>query len=505
MSGRGKRKTFSIQALIILILLSPIIKGDSKESPESIKDIYLNGRFGNIVEKYKEQDIDKKRPDLQLLYLESLIRTGEDQRAERLFEKIKKAPGNKSSISVLEGMIHLSKGDLISTASSIKSILKGKLNSTSLIQLRFFIELYNRNFNAADSLLSTLLNHTSGFGKSNLFFLLASEFYRAAMDFKKLSSLYRQKMKGIKKRDNRNYYANLKLNHKLYKNKSGIYFRIDSEQERVEIPFESGKKGALKSIVLKRGNKKFSILLDTGNTSGWLVHSRDLREELKSLKGGRTVMQVGTESGKLDGFNIFCRALDFEKFKISGLYGNYIPKPRQDFFDANLNPAMIRNRIVSMDFINNRLILRTRERFFADIENSERMEVMKIPWFGHKYPMVPVICNTKNSLAIIETGAENISIRSDFASRLGIPLTERSKYLSNGKVFKYFLGSINVQLGKYLFVRDKAEVWPLKRFRNRLTGFAPHVIIGPRALEGKFVLSFVPGENIMVFEYERKN
>ncbi len=499
MSGNGK--IITIQILIVLILLTSFIKGDS----ETIKDIYLNGRLGNITEIYKDHDLDKKSLDFQLLYLEALIRTGKKERADKLFEKIKNKSGNKFDIQVLEGMSHLSRGDLISSAESVNSISKEKLSSVSLIQLRYFIELYKRDFSAAGSLLNTLLDHKSGFGKSNLFFILASEFYRSAMDFEKLSSLYRKKMKGIKKRDNRNYYANLKLNYKLYKRKSGAYFRIDSAKDRVEIPFEIGNTSALKSITLNKGNKKFSILLDTGNTSGWLIHSRDMREELKSLRGGRTVMQVGTESGKLDGFNIFCRALDFEEFSISGLYGNYIPKPRQDFFDANLNPAMIRNRIVSLDFINNRLILRTRERFFADIEQDEKMEVMKIPWFGYKYPMVPVLCNSKNSLAIIETGAENISLGSDFASKLGIPLTERSKYLSNGKIFKYSLGSVSVQLGKYLFVRDKAEVWPLKRFRNNLTGFAPHVIIGPEALEGKFVISFIPEENILVFEYERKN
>jgi len=505
MSGNGKRKTFIIRILIVFILLISFIKGDTKEASDSIEDFYLTGRLGNIVEIYKEQDLDKKSLDFKLIYLEALIRTGENERAEKLFGKIKKIAGNKFDISVLEGMAHLSKGDLISSDGSANSILKGELNSTSLIQLRFFIELYKRNFSAADSLLKTLLDHKSGFGKSNLYFLLASEFYRAAMEFEKLSSLYREKMKGIKKRDYRNYYTNLKLNYKLYKRRPGIYFRVDTAKERVEIPFESGNKGALKSIAFTRGNKKFSILLDTGNTSGWLIHSRDLREELKSFRGGRTVMQVGTESGKLDGFNIFCRTLEFEEFSLSGLYGNYIPKPRQDFFDANLNPAMIRNRIVSLDFINNRLILRTRDRFIADIENSDSMEVMKIPWFGHKYPMVPVLCNSKNGMAIIETGAENVSIRSDFASELGISLTERSKYLSNGKIFKYFLGPVNVQLGKYLFVRDKAEVWPLERFRNRLTGFAPHVIIGPEAFEGKFIVSFVPDENVLVFEYERKN
>lgn len=505
MRGSWTRKKFIIQVLIIFIFIPPFLRGDSEDYLKEIKKIYFDGRINNIVEKYDEEDVDKGSIEFQLIYLEALIRTGENRRAGQLIGKIRKKSGEIPGLSVLEGMKHLSEGNLIASSRIADSISMKNENSVSLIQLKIFIELYKRNFKKAESLLNKLRDHNSGFGRSNLYFLIASEFYRNARDFGNLSNLYRERMKNVKKRGNRNYRTYLKLNYKLYKRKSVITFRVDSDKDRVEIPFESREKGAMKSIALKKGGKTFSILLDTGNTSGWLIHSRDLREELRSERGGRTVIQVGTESGKLDGFNIFCRSLGFEEFTISGLFGNYLPKPRQDFFDANLNPAMISNRIVSLDFINNRLILRTRERFFADIKKTESMVVMKIPWFGHKYPMVPIICNSKNGLAIIETGAENISIRADFASEMGITLTEKSKYLSNGKVFKYSLGSVSVQLGKYIFVRDQAEVWPLVRFRNRLTGFIPHLIIGPEALDGKFIVSFVPEEKILVFEYERKS
>lgn len=504
MTGSRDRKKISIQVLIILIFLTPFLRGESEADLNEINEIYFDGRINNIIEKYSEDDIDNGSLEFQLIYLEALIRTGENRGAGKLIGKIRKTFGGTPGLSVLEGMKHLSEGDLIASVDIVDLISMENLNSVSLIQLKFFIELYRRNFKAAGSLLNRLRDHNSGFGKSNLYFLIASEFYRTSGNFRNLSSLYRKRMKAVKKRDDREYYSNLKLNYNLYKRKSGIYFRTESSKDRVEIPFETRDKGAKKSIILKKGGKAFSILLDTGNTSGWLIHSRDLREELRPVRGGRTIMQVGTESGKLDGFNIFCKSLGFEDFIISDLFGNYIPKPRQDFFDANLNPAMIRNRIVSLDFINNRLILRTKERFSVDIKDPEGMEVLKMPWFGYKYPMIPIICNSRNGLAIIETGAENISIRSDFASQIGISLTERLKYLSNGKVFKYSLGAVNVQLGKYIFVRNQAEVWPFVRFRNRLTGFSPHVIIGPEALEGKFIVSFIPEENILVFEYERK-
>jgi len=497
---------FLVVPVVLAMMWSVLsIRGDSIENRNEILEMYLDGRFSNIAEKYQLSDKDKTIRESFLLYIESIIRNGEIKKADALIGEIRQKRGSIPEIKTLEGMSSLAKGDLIHSSDIADSLLEDNVTSFTLLQLKFFLELYKRNYTDAEQWLNRLKKAGNGFGDSPLYFLIASDFYRSSGDYEKLSKLYKEKLKSISRRKNRALHSNLKLNYKLYGKKSGIPFHIDSESEFVEIPFESSGRGSLKSIILTRGNKKYNILLDTGNTSGWLVHSRELREDLKSFRGGRMVMQVGTESGKLDGFNIFCPSVTFKEFTLSGLFGNYIPKPRQDFFDANLNPAMIRGRIVSLDFIDNRMILRTKKKFNSDIEKNNNLEVMKIPWFGYDYPMVPVICNARNGLAIIETGAENISVRDDFASEMGIQLTPKSKYLSNGKVFKYSLGSVSVQLGMYIFVRREAEVWPLVRFRNSLTGFEPHVIIGPEAFEGKFIVSFLREENVMVFQYEKRN
>lgn len=502
MINSDKRKSI-ISILFFILVLIPVLKGNSDKN--DIKNAYLEGRFGEVINKFNESSLDNKEVAIQLIYLESLIRSGELKKAEELFVKMKNNNGLLPELRIFRGMIALAKGNLIGAEEIAASIIEKGNENVTLIQLKFYIKLYKRNFTEAESILSSLHNHRSGFGQSYLYFLMSAEYYRIVQNFKKLSLLYKGRMKSLNKKKNRIYYENLNLNYKLYKKKTEKTFWINSERDKVEIPLVNSGKGQLKTILLKKGEKKYSILLDTGNTSGWLIHSRELREELKSSRGGRVVMQVGTESGNLDGFNIFSRALNFDGFSVKGMFGTYVPKPRSDFFDANLNPAMLRNRIVSLDFINNLMILRTRERFESDITEKKKTEVMKIPWYGYNYTMVPVICNSKNSFAVIETGAENISVRSDFASEIGVPMVPRSKYLSNGKVFKYSLGAVNVQLGKYIFVRKQAEIWPLKRFRNLMTGFAPHIIIGPEALWGKFIVSFVPEENILVFEYERKN
>jgi len=499
-------KKFLIIFTCIFFIIQPyLILGDSKTDIGEIKKLYLHGNFKEISDKYKDINLKKIDNDVLQIYLEALIRNSEGVEASELLNTIKKKYGETVNTLLLEGMYALSKGDLVKVSTITNSLSKNDTGMIGVLQLLFFDELYRRNFNRAEIWLNKMEEHESGFGRSDLFFLLSSGFYNSVKNFKELSKLFKKRMKEIKKSRGKNYYKSLKLNYKLYKRRiNGTYFGVDSIEDKIVIPFEIGKKDFLKSIILKIGNDKFKILIDTGNTSGWILHSRKLREKLKYYRGGRTVMQVGTESENLDGFNIFCKSVNFGNFKISELFGSYIPKPHKNFFDANLNPVAISNRVVSFDFINNSLVLRTYERFFKEIEETSEMEVMKIPWYGYMYPMVPVLCNSKNGLAVIETGAKNISVEKNFATNLGISISKRSKYLSNGKIFNYSLGAINVQLGKYLFVRRNAEIWPLKQFKNRLSGFSPHLIIGPEALEGKFVVSFVPKNNIIVFEYEKK-
>jgi len=499
---RSGQSPFSVLVAVFIVLFTPMTKGEAEG--KEMKALFLEGRFGSIIRDFSQPAPDTAKEE-RWIFLKSLILEGELNRAEEYLAELKKSAPTGAGFRVYEGMLTLARGNIVEAGNIAAELQKSAGNSDSARQLRFYYELYRRNFTEASAVLSEFRNSMSGFDKSHLFFLMSREFARIIKDFPTLSSLYRGRMKSLKKRENRDYYENLKLNYKLYKKKQAHPFRINASKDRIEIPFESGGKGMLKVVPLNIREKRYTVLLDTGNTAGWLIHSRDLREELKSVRGGRVVMQVGTESGSLDGFNIFSRSVKFEDFSIDGLFGAYLPKPRADFFDANLNPAMLTGRIVSMDYIHNRLILRSQERFDSDISGNRKMNVMKIPWFGFSYPMVPVICNGKNGLAVIETGAENISVNIDFAKKLGIPLLPRSKYLSNGKVFKYSLGAVNVQLGKYIFVRKQAEVWPLLKFRNHLTGFSPHIIIGPEALAGKFIVTFIPGENIMVFEYERKN
>ncbi len=474
-----------------------------KVKKNDIKTQYLNGEFSNISKFFTLSDFKEDDKSGLFIYLESVIRSGKYEKSGKLLSLFKQKYKNHKEMYPLEAMYFLSVGELIKAREIAYSKNLGEYNSLSLLQVRFLLSMFERNFSDSEKLLKQMGYYDNVFKNSQLFFLLASELYKLKGEFDNLALLYKDRLKNVKKNSGNLYYSNLKLNYKLYRKKA-IPFLVRSENERIEVPFEKRGKDSLRSIKYNVGGESYVILIDTGNTSGWIVHNRNLRESLKSKRGGRTITDVGTESEPLDGFNIYCKKLKFNDFEISGLFGNYVPKPRREFFDANLNPTIIKNRVTSIDFINDRMILRTKKRFYEDIEKAKNINVMKIPWYGYKYPMVPILCENRNGLGVVETGAGNISVQDFFVRQIGINLIEKSKYLSNGRIFKYFLCPVNIQLGKYLFVRNQAEAWPLKKFMNRLSGFSPHVIFGPESFEQKFIVSFVPEDNLIVFEYEKR-
>ncbi|MEN8154624.1 MAG: hypothetical protein ABFR75_11445 [Acidobacteriota bacterium] len=496
---KNNTKTFSIFLLFVFLLPCQVFASEENRSP---KQLYLDGDFKAVVELLTKRTFQTLNPENKLLYVESLIRSGDHEKAGKFLEKIKKNGKKSFETEALEGMNLLAMGKLFKAENIINKVIKSDPGSVRIIQARLLLLLYLRRFADAEIWLNRLSLSDSEFKSSHLFYLLGLELFKGKGEPFKISGLYRQRMKEKKKFKNRQYYSDLKSNYKLFRKKI-IRFFIESGSDKIIIPFEK-KRGNLKSIRFSFNGENFSILLDTGNTVGWLVHSRVLRKLLKPERGGRTITQIGSESEKLDGFNIYCKTLAFDSFKIRNLFGIYVPKPNPDFFDANLNPIFIKNRVVTFDFINDTFILRTKERFSQDISSVVKREVMRVPWFGHKYPLVPVLFNRAEGLAVIETGAEDITIRLDNAKELKLPMEERSKYLSNGKIFKYFLTFAEVQLGKYLFVRNNAEVWPIEKFLNRISGFSPHLIFGPKAFEDKFVVSFLPSDNMIVFEYEKK-
>jgi hypothetical protein len=254
------------------------------------------------------------------------------------------------------------------------------------------------------------------------------------------------------------------------------------------------------TISFEARDTKFSVLLDTGNLAGWTIHNPELLDILRSLRGGRILLEIGTHPSLLEGYSVFTEKLDFKNLNVAGLIGLYVPKPHRDFCDATLNPCFIRNRVVTLDFAGRRLILRTKDEFEQDLKAQPQGKASRHPWQGSGCVFLPVSCGGEEALALIETGADDVSVRLDFARQHGFPLLAKTRFLASGEKISYHETRRSLTLGPFVFEREAAEVWPFSRLSDPISGLAPDVVIGPRALAAGFALSLDPFSNQVILE-----
>ncbi|MCP5051879.1 MAG: hypothetical protein GY940_32225, partial [bacterium] len=389
--------------------------------------------------------------------------------------------------------VYFAAGQPVKAKQYITKALALNQNCKPALLTQIMLHLYHREFNQAKETYEKLSSLDRQWATSNFLFNIGTDVYRASGDTQRLIQLY--KTHAATNQTDKYYQDSLKNDYKMYK-KVGKkkLFNVETDSDKVTIPFVTGQNNLRENTVfMPVKGMRFKVLLDTGNASGWLLHGRKLRDLLKPKKGGRMLTRIGSEAGLLDGYRQLCKKLDFKNFRIHNADGIYIPKPRANFPDANLNPLFISNRVITIDFIKKELILRTKDRFEKDLQslNSTRT-VSRLPWNGHKHAFAPVSVKGKNGLVMIETGAEDIAYDLDFVTGIQLPLQPRRKFLANGKVFNYHLTAATLSIGGLQLQRNNAEVWPFQRFHHPVTGLKPDVIIGPKTWKGKFAVSFDP-------------
>ncbi len=489
---------FSLWAIIFLSAITalPAENFDTEKT-------YRNAQFISIVDHLEKKDESKLTQHEKLLLIECLARTA---RGYLALEKMKpllvrQSPG--SEILATAGILYSSLGRLQEAQKYIDQALALDNKSVKAILAKVMLLLYLQQYPAAEHWYEKFIERNPAWIDSNLFYFTGLEVYTGTRNAPKLKELYNQMARKYKKIDY-NYYQNLKANVRLYhKAVKGQLFEANTKTPRVLVPFgNQNPASSKKTIFLQSKGQKFKVVLDTGNAVGWMVHSRTLKDILKANQGGRALTRLGTEASNLYGYRIHARKVPFHGFTISHLVGQYVPKPRPDFYDANLNPIFIRNRVITLDFIHQQMVLSTKEGFDDDLSSRQEENLVKLPWYGYEHVLIPVTIKGIEGLAMIETGAEDIALKLDFARMLNLPLKKEKRYLANGEVFIFHKTSVQIFAGNFCFAREEAEVWPLDRFFNPIVGLTPDVVIGPSALEGKYIVSFDPFNRQVILRYE---
>jgi tetratricopeptide (TPR) repeat protein len=506
-SGAGEKMRRTMWALVFVIALTCAWSLSVSAGPIDVQQLYLESRFAEIVVYF---ELDETRKDFRklsladkLLYIECLARTGRSNQAEQKLAPLLTGQDIQAETAATAGIVYFAGGRPGKAKSYIDRALAADPGSKRAHLARVMLHLFYRQFEQAKAAYEKLLTLNPRWAGSNLLFSVGLEVYRWCGDVPGLTRLYKTHAARTRSK-NPGQTISLKADAKMYRKAlKKKLFSIETGSDRVAVPFSTDKTNFRENTIdMTAGGKHFKVLLDTGNATGWLVHSRTLRALLKAKTGGKTLNRIGTELILLDGYRQLYKTLDFTGFKILNADGVYVPKPRPNFPDANLNPYFISGRVVSIDFAGKQMIIRTKNRFETDLAQwaaaNPGNTVVRLPWLGYKHAFVSVRVKGDQGMAMIETGAEDIAFSLEFARDLRLPLKPERKYLGSGQVFPYHVTAAVVSLGNLKLKRDAAEVWPFKRFFERITGLTPHVIIGPFALKNKFRISFDPFDKEVV-------
>ncbi|GAB4180507.1 MAG: hypothetical protein Kow00108_16920 [Calditrichia bacterium] len=482
--------------ILILLNLIPLLYA------QNVHTRYYEMDFKEFINELKRTPFNEMTPEQQRLWIESHARVGDGHSIFTTFQKWFSNHPVADQKFTTAGILFASLGQFQIADEFLSTAVRINERNYDAFLARTSLLMYLRQFNEAEASFLKAEQICQDIKHTGLYRNIGYELYNALFEVnKKIAFL--EKIRKV--------YQTNKKSEKIHKTEERIrlfmnfknqrLFKTVVSSVRIEVPMIDFAPGVFyKCLVLRMNGKEYKILLDTGNAVGWTIHDSNLLELLNTQIGTKSEIATGSVEKTLKSAEIITPSLKFDQFSVRNLSGYYFRKPRENYFDANLNPIFIRDYVVTMDFIHNKFILRTKQQFEKDLEKDKEYICTKLPFYGYEWPFIPVQINGyANALAMIETGAEDVILRKEFAEWIHLPLLSRIKKWGEKEYLYNETKHSTIRFGIFQLTREKMEVWP-KRFYDHVTGLYYHVMIGPIALEGKYIVSFDPFDNVIIFQ-----
>lgn len=469
---------------------------------EDLDNLYKMAQFSSLVSLLNRSGFENLSIQDKFTCIECLARSARRSDAEKLLQKTMTDFAPTCQAHATAGIVWTSLGRFAEAESQLELALRMDPESHKARMAMMMLDLYMKKYRKAQQTFEESVEGSPGWAESYVSHLLGMEVYGASGNTNKIADLYGNLAGKYRKLDDR-LYQNFRKNSRLFRTRAGhAAFRTQTTSERIALPFVEPA-GSLNcpAVSMKIDGKPYNVLLDTGNRAGWTIHSRELEKKLKNRSGGTVLTQIGAEEEMVHGHYLLTKQIYFRNFTLLHMPGIYVPKPFPGYPEANLNPLAIKDRVVTLDFIHNELVLRTKDRFHDDLgrASSHAEKLVSLPWYGYEQAFIPVMVNNEQrALAMIETGAEDITINLDFARRSGLTLEPATKYLQTGKEFSYHTTLIRMDIGHLEIRREETPVWFLEKMADPLSGLMPDVLLGPDFFKERFVLTFDPFQKIII-------
>ena len=496
---RVRKKHLLLQLIVIL--------GIGQVNGQDLVSRYFEMDFAEIVNNLKDLPSDSMTLEQQCLFIESQARSGNGTEVFNDLQRLLSKFPENARVLTTAGILYHSLGKLTLAEIYLTRALQLAPQNCVALLAKTMLLLYLRRFSEAEACFTKVYEINPKLKTTQLFQRIGDELYGATLNPSKMLQYFEILQHNFaqqnKEKKAERYRKKIRL---LSGVQSDSLYQVFSPSDRVELPMVDFAPGVYyKCLILNLGKRSFRILLDTGNAVGWTVHHPDLLALLETRLGREQSVTTGSVEKSLESREILTTLLDLGDFKMASLPGYYFKKPRENYFDANLNPIFIRNRVVTLDFVHNKFLLRSKARFDRDLTVESDYNQVKLPFYGYEWPFVPVLINGyAPALAMIETGAEDVSLKEAYSRFIHLPLKPAMKVWGERKLHYYKATEVSILLGPQLLYRSEMEIWP-KRFYDRITGLYDQVMIGPFALQNRFIVSFDPFENVIMLQTPRRD
>jgi hypothetical protein len=467
-----------------------------------LQDLHRRGQYVRVVEACSGEEADGLPPELEMLLLCSLARGGRGFEALPRAEALLRSRPNDAGVRATAATVYLAVGRMEDAAREADAALSLNPSEPEGWLARAALALMHHDGSGALDALREAESAEPRLHSALITHIPAVRAARAVRDPDVLARVMDARARHLEERaasgDDAREEATM-----LREGARGTLFSVTSHDDLVILPFTPcWEESPYRCVGLEADGKEYRVLLDTGNQPGWTVHAPQLLEALPHHLGSPSSITTGSVDTALVSRRLVTERMELGEAVISALPGHFFPKPREPWFDANLNPFFIQDRVITLDYVQGRTLLRTKERFDRDMAAVDPSAVTAVPLYGTDWGFVPILVNGVSGWCMIETGAEVFSLSRGFAERSGIPLTEATMVFRE-REYQYHTAQVEVEVGGLPFLSDSAAVWPARILEPSL-GMFYDAIMGPGSLEGRFVLSYDPFDRKVVLERVRQ-
>lgn len=487
------------RAALVALLAPALIPVPTRAQSDALVEAYEERRLQEVLTALPDSAFDAMTLEERLLHLRTEARAGAGYHAARQLGPVLTAYPDRPDVLATAALVRAATGDLDEADRLARAALA--LDSAQLEAWRALVVLRLHHHDAPGALAAFREARRTAPDRVGSFWDVLF-----AQSISELLGEAAVRADGLEARARRSETAGRPESATEQRDRASLYrlvaglplFEATTAADRVVLGFEKCFEGTpYRCVDVDADGAAYRVLIDSGNEYGFGVHTPALRDAIATLTGAATSVTTGSVDTALVARDLFADRVTLGGLTLHNVPTVWSPRVREPYWDANLNPFFIRDRVVTLDYVTGRMIVRTKTAFDRDLAAADG-PVARVPVYDPDRPYIPAQVNGRRATAMIETGGEILSLTAQFARHAGLELRDGTKRWRD-RVLDVQRTDVEVAIDGMPFFSDTVEVWP-GRIIDLCSGLLYDVVLGPGSLEGRYSLTWDPFDRVVVVE-----